>query len=74
MKIRCHAEQDGRGVVLSRIDSLARAERIRDFFDSLGISATVVTQNGSASHRVYLDRLSLEIFRKISRDAPVDVV
>lgn len=73
MSIRCYAEQDGRGVVLSRIDSLARAERIRDFFISLGIAATVLETNGSASHRVRLDRLTLEIFNKIGPRVPPDV-
>lgn len=73
MPIRCHAEYDGQGVVLSRIETLARAERIRDFFDSLGISAVILETNGAASHRVRLDRLTLEIFNKISPRVPPGV-
>lgn len=72
MPIRCHAEFDGRGIVLSQIETLARAERIQNFFTDLGIPARILEPKGSANHRLHLERVSLEIFRKISYGAPVD--
>ena len=74
MPIRCKVEQVDGGIVLSRLLAASEAEHIRSYFAKMGVEAMLTETQFPGDHRVYLGRLSLEIFRKIASGANIELI
>ena len=68
MPIRCHAKHDGRGIVLSQIETDADLESLYVFLLENGISAVKTDAPEWGRHRLFLPALTMVSFaRLISR-------
>lgn len=74
MPIRCHAENDGQGVVLGRIEMMADAESLRCFFAEQGIAAIITQPREEAGFRVYVPGMPLGLFAKLIAKANVELI
>ena len=74
MPIRCKAEQVDGGVEISRISAMIEAERLRSYFAEMGIPAMLTQPLAQGDHRVFLGRLSLDIFRKFAKGANIELI
>jgi hypothetical protein len=74
MPIRCHAEHDGSGTVLSGIESMADAESIRCFFAEQGIAAMITQPHGPTDHRVYVAGMPSGLFSKLIARSNIELI
>ena len=74
MPIRCHAEQDARGVMLTRIETLLEADAVCVYFGELGLSATLIRPTDRGSYSVHVERLTPKILRKLIKGSGIELV
>ena len=74
MPIRCHAEHDGLGIVLSKIDCLADADSLRNFFAESGVGAVVCQPDDAKDYRVFLAGISMAAFGKLIDGSNIDLM
>ena len=74
MPLRCHAEHDGQGVVLSQIEEMADSEFLCAFFLEMGIEAMVYERIGPSDHRVFLGGTSMEILGRLIAGSNIELV
>jgi hypothetical protein len=74
MPIRCHAEHDGQGAVLSKIESIAHAKSLRAFFDERGILATVLSPANPKDYRVLIGGMTPQLFAKLIAGSNIELI
>jgi hypothetical protein len=74
MPIRVHAEETGRGVLLSRIEMQADVESLCSFFSEKGAAATAGPQSVPGDNRVFLAGLTMEQFAQLIEWANVELI
>ena len=74
MPIRCHAQQDARGVMLTRIETLLEADALCIYFGELGLSATLIRPTDRGAYSVHIDRLTLRILRKLIKGSEIELI
>ena len=74
MPIRCHAEHDGLGIVLSQIESIEAAISLRCFFSEHGVGAALAQPGGEGDFRLVLVGLSLDEFSKRVAGSNIELV
>lgn len=74
MRIRCHAEHNGLGIVLSRIETMENAESMLVFFLEKGIAAAIAEPRGAADHRVFLPGSSMEVFARLIAGSNIQLI
>ena len=74
MRIKCHAEHDCQGIVLSKIRCEEDALSLRWFFDQRGTPATVVDADGQEGLMMILRGVSMAGFAKLVAGSNVELL
>jgi hypothetical protein len=74
MPIRCHAERDGQGIVLSKIGSISDAESIHSLFEERSIPVTVLSPARPNDHRVLIGGTTPQLFAKLIAGSSVELI
>lgn len=74
MPLRCHAEHDGQGIVLSSIKCIDDAVSLRCFFAERGAVATVREPYTNEDCRVLLPGISIGEFARLIAGSNIELI
>lgn len=74
MPIQCHAEHDGLGIVLTKIDSMEAAISMRSFFADRGVGAALSEPGGEHDFRLFLVGISVDEFKKSVAGSNIELI
>lgn len=74
MRIKCHAEHDGQGIVLRKIRCEEDALSLRCFLDEIRTPATIVDAGGQDGLSMILLGVSMADFAKLIADSNVELI
>lgn len=74
MPIRCHAEHDGQGIVLSQIRCDEDAVSLCCFFEERGVSAAMTDVAGQDDFTLILAGVSIAEFAKLITGSNIELI
>ena len=74
MPVRCHAENDGLDIMLSKIESMEAAISLRCFFAEHGIGGALAEPAGEHDYRLVLVGISVAEFSQRVAGANIELI
>lgn len=74
MPIRCHAEHDGLGILLSQIENIDAAISMRCFFAEHGFGVALAEPGGEHDYRLIVVGISFDEFKKVVAGANIELI